>query len=216
MGLSQRFTLSACRSRCWHRFTNACAAATSDGSPAPKVFRLPKPSFLGLPGWRCDPPRSPGPAGLNLMHAPGAVRPFLLYRVANEKEEMIMRITRLVTILVAAAALGALGQEEAWRDTKAYASSNRVTYRKGARQKLNALSKEITDLKGRRSEATDPQAFDTQLDTLTQQQATAKEQLATMKKATNAKDYDDARKQFDKTMGEMEDGVAQARKQLRG
>src|SRR5207249_8535602 len=51
--------------------------------------------------------------------------------------------------------------KEAWRDTKAYASSNRVTYRKGARQKLNALSKEITDLKGRRSEATDPQAFDT-------------------------------------------------------
>ena len=197
------------------------------------------------------------------MHAPGAVRPFLLYRVANllyrvanEKEEMIMRITRLVTILVAAAALGALGQEEtlkevkhgakkagetikdgletvgektketaeivgektkeAWRDTKAYASSNRVTYRKGARQKLNALSKEITDLKGRRSEATDPQAFDSQLDTLTQQQATAKEQLATMKKATNAKDYDDAHKQFDKTIGEMEDGVAQARKQLRG
>ena len=91
-----------------------------------------------------------------------------------------------------------------------------MTYRKGARQKLNALSKEITDLKSRRSEATDPQTFDSQLDTLAQQQATAKEQLATMKKATNAKDYDDARKQFDKTMGEMEDGVAQARKQLRG
>jgi hypothetical protein len=106
--------------------------------------------------------------------------------------------------------------KEAWRDTKAYASSNRVTYRKGARQKLNALSKEITDLKGRRSEATDPQTFDSQLDTLTQQQATAKEQLATMKKPTNAKDYDDARKQFDKTIGEMEDGIAQARKQLRG
>ena len=63
--------------------------------------------------------------------------------------------------------------KEAWRDTKAYASSNRVTYRKGARQKLNALSKEITDLKSRRSEATDPQTFDSQLDTLTQQQATA-------------------------------------------
>jgi hypothetical protein len=106
--------------------------------------------------------------------------------------------------------------KEAWRDTKAYASSNRVTYRKGARQKLNALSKEITDLKSRRSEATDPQTFDSQIDTLTQQQATAKEQLATMKEVTNAKDYDDARKQFDKTIGEMEDGVAKARKQLRG
>jgi hypothetical protein len=106
--------------------------------------------------------------------------------------------------------------KEAWRDTKAYASSDRPTYRKGARQKLNALSKEITNLKSRRSEATDPQTFDSQLDALTQQQATAKEQLVTMKKATNAKDYDDARKQFDKTIGEMEDGVAQARKQLRG
>jgi hypothetical protein len=106
--------------------------------------------------------------------------------------------------------------KEAWRDTKAYASSNRAAYRKGARQKVNELSKEITDLKSRRSEAADSQAFDSQLDTLTQQQATAKEQLATLKKATNANDYADARKQFDKTIGEMEDGVAQARKQLRG
>src|SRR2546429_4840818 len=118
MALSQRFTLSVFRFRCSHRFTNACAASTSDGSSAPKVFRLPKPSFLDLPGWRCDPPRSPGPAGLNLMHAPVAVRPFLLYRVANEKEEMIMRITRLVIILVAAAALGALGQEETLKEVK--------------------------------------------------------------------------------------------------
>jgi trehalose-6-phosphate synthase len=105
--------------------------------------------------------------------------------------------------------------KKAWRETKAYASGDRTTYRKGARQKLNALSKEIADLKSQRSEATDPQTFDSQLDTLTQQQATAKEQLATMKEATNAKDYDDARKQFDKTIGEMEDGIAQARKQLR-
>jgi methyl-accepting chemotaxis protein len=105
--------------------------------------------------------------------------------------------------------------KKAWRETKAYASGDRTTYRKGARQKLNALSKEIADLKSQRSEATDAQTFDSQLDTLTQQQATAKEQLATMKKATIAKDYDDARKQFDKTIGEMEDGIAQARKQLR-
>jgi hypothetical protein len=106
--------------------------------------------------------------------------------------------------------------KKAWRETKAYASGNRATYRKGARQKLNDLSREIADLKNRRSEAADPEAFDRQLDTLSQQQASAKEQLATMKKATNAKDYSDARKQFDTTMGEMEDRVAQARKQLRG
>jgi hypothetical protein len=106
--------------------------------------------------------------------------------------------------------------KEAWRNTKAYSSENRATYRKGARQKLNELSKEITDLKSRKSEAADPQAFDNQLDTLTQQQATAKERLATMKKTNSAKDYSDARKQFDKTIDEMEDGVTQARKQLRG
>jgi hypothetical protein len=106
--------------------------------------------------------------------------------------------------------------KKAWRETKAYASGNRATYRKGARQKLNELSKEIADLKNRRSEAADPAAFDRQLDTLNQQQATAKEQLATMKTASSSKDYSEARKQFDTTIGEMEDGVAQARKQLRG
>jgi hypothetical protein len=108
----------------------------------------------------------------------------------------------------------ATGAKKAWKETKAYASSNRTTYRKGARQKLNELSKEVADLKSRRSQATDPEAFDRQLDTLSQQQATAKEQLATMRKATSEKDYSEARKQFDATVGEMEDGIAQARKQL--
>jgi hypothetical protein len=105
--------------------------------------------------------------------------------------------------------------KKVWRETKAYASSDRTVYRKGARQKLNELSREIADLKSRRSEATDPDAFDRQLDTLGQQQATAKEQLATMRKASSEKDYSEARKQFDTTIGDMEDGVAQARKQLR-
>jgi hypothetical protein len=106
--------------------------------------------------------------------------------------------------------------KKAWRETKAYASGDRTTYRKGARQKLNDLSREIADLKSRRSDAADPEAFDRQLDTLNQQQATAKERMATMRRATTEKDYSEARKQFDTTIGEMEDGVAQARKQLRG
>jgi hypothetical protein len=59
--------------------------------------------------------------------------------------------------------------KEAWRKTKAYASEDRTTYRKGARQKLNDLKSEITELKSRRSEAADPEAFDLQLDTLSQQ-----------------------------------------------
>jgi hypothetical protein len=50
---------------------------------------------------------------------------------------------------------------------------------------------------------------------LSQQQATAKEQLDTMRKATSDQDYSEAHKQFDTAIGEMEDGVAQARKQLR-
>ena len=108
----------------------------------------------------------------------------------------------------------AKGVKKAWRETKAYASGNRATYRKGARQKLNQLSREIADLKTRKSEAADPAAFDRQLETLSQQQATAKEQLDTMRKATSDQDYSEARKQFDTAIGEMEDGVAQARKQL--
>ena len=79
--------------------------------------------------------------------------------------------------------------KKAWRETKAYASGNRATYRKGARQKLNELSREIADLKTRKSEAADPAAFDRQLETLSQQQATAKEQLDTMRKATSDQDY---------------------------
>jgi hypothetical protein len=106
--------------------------------------------------------------------------------------------------------------KKAWRETKAYASGDRTTYRKGARQRLNELSGEIADLKNRRSEAADPEAFDRQLDTLNQQQAKAKEQLTTMRRATSEKDYSEARKQFDTTIGEMEEGVAQAQKQLRG
>lgn len=109
----------------------------------------------------------------------------------------------------------AKGVKKAWRETKAYASGNRATYRKGARQKLNELSREIADLKTRKSEAADPAAFDRQLETLSQQQATAKEQLDTMRKATSDQDYSEAHKQFDTAIGEMEDGVAQARKQLR-
>jgi arylsulfatase A-like enzyme len=105
--------------------------------------------------------------------------------------------------------------KKAWRDTKAYASGNRATYRKGARQRLNDLSKEIADLKARKSEASDPQSFDRQLDTLTQQEAAAKGELANMKKTASEKDYSEARKRFDATIREMEDGVAQARKQLR-
>jgi hypothetical protein len=106
--------------------------------------------------------------------------------------------------------------KELWRDTKAYASTDRKTYRKGARQKLNDVGEEIAELKNRKSEAADPQAFESQLDTLDQQHATAKEQFAKLKKTAGTKDYADARKEFDKTIGEMEDGLAQARKQLRG
>jgi hypothetical protein len=107
--------------------------------------------------------------------------------------------------------------KELWRDTKAYASTDRKTYRKGARQKLNDLGEEIAKLKNRKSEAADPQAFESQLDTLSQQHATAKEEFAKLKKTTaGTKDYTDARKEFDKTIGELEDGLAQARKQLHG
>jgi hypothetical protein len=106
--------------------------------------------------------------------------------------------------------------KEAWRKTKAYASENHTTYRKGARQKLNELKSEITELRSRRSEAADPEAFDRQLDTLRKQQATAEDQLARVKSTAGTEDYSEARKQFDTTIDEMEDGIAQARKQLRG
>jgi hypothetical protein len=104
---------------------------------------------------------------------------------------------------------------EAWRETKAYASENRVTYHTGAEQKLNDLKSEITELKSRRSEAIDPEAFDRQLDTLSQQQAKAQGELTRVKEAGGTDDYSEARKQFDTTIGDMEDRVAQARKQLR-
>jgi len=106
--------------------------------------------------------------------------------------------------------------KELWRDSKAYATSDSKVYRKGAKQKLNDLKSETTELKGRKSEAADPQAFESQLDALSQQQATAENQLAKLKKTAGTQDYAEARKQFDKTIGEMEDGIAQARKQLRG
>ncbi len=106
--------------------------------------------------------------------------------------------------------------KELWRDTKAYTSTDRKTYRKGARQKLNDLGEEIAELKNRKSEAADPQAFESQLDTLSQQHATAKEEFTKLKKTAGTKEYSDARKEFDKTIGEIEDGLAQARKQLHG
>ena len=106
--------------------------------------------------------------------------------------------------------------KELWRDTKAYASSDRKTYRDGARQKLNDLGEEIAELKNRKSEAADPQAFESQLDTLSQQHATAKEELAKLKKTAGTKDYADARKEFDTTIDKLEEGIAQARKQLGG
>ena len=106
--------------------------------------------------------------------------------------------------------------KEAWRDTKAYASEDRPTYHKGAGQKLSDLKSEIAELKSRRSEAADPDAFDRQLDTLTQQQAKAQGELTRVKEAAGTDDYPEARKQFDTTIGEMEDGIAQARKQLHG
>lgn len=105
--------------------------------------------------------------------------------------------------------------KEAWRKTKAYASSNRATYRQGARQNVNELGEEIAELRGRKAEAADPQVFESQLDTLSRQHATAKEELARLKTTTDAKDYAEARKQLDKTIGQMEDGLAEARKQLR-
>src|SRR6266536_3151192 len=157
----------------------------------------------------------------------------------------ITRTTIVIVVLLTIAALSAVAQEstgeqikhgaqkagekvkeaaktvgektkELWRDTKAYASSDTKAYRKGARQKLNDLKSEITELKGRKSEAADPQAFESQLDTLSQQRATAENQLAKLKKTAGTQDYAEARKQFDKTIGELEDGIAQARKQLRG
>lgn len=103
---------------------------------------------------------------------------------------------------------------EAWRETKAYASEDRVIYHTGAEQKLNDLKSEITELKDRRSEANDPEAFDRRLDTLNQQQATAEGELTRVKEGAGTEDYSEARKQFDSTIGDMEDGIAQARKQL--
>ena len=71
-------------------------------------------------------------------------------------------------------------------------------------------------MKSRRAEATDPEAFERQLDTLSQQQAKAEGELTCVKAAAGTEDYSEARKEFDTTIGEMEDGIAQARKQLRG
>lgn len=105
---------------------------------------------------------------------------------------------------------------QAWRDTKTYASENRTTYHKGAEQRLNDLKSDIAELKGRQSEAADPQTFDKQLDTLSAQQASAEEELSRVKEAAGTEDYSEARKQFDTTINEMEDGVVQARKQLGG
>jgi hypothetical protein len=104
---------------------------------------------------------------------------------------------------------------QAWRETKAYASGNRATYHSGAGEKLNDLKSEIAELKSRRSESADPQGFDRQLDTLSRQQTTAEGELARVKETAGTEDYSTARKQFDTTIGEMEDGIAQARKQLR-
>jgi gas vesicle protein len=106
--------------------------------------------------------------------------------------------------------------KEAWRDTKAYASEDRPTYHKGAGQRLTDLKSEIAELKSRRSEAADPEAFDRQLDTLSEQQARAQGELTRVKEAAGTDDYPEARKQFDTTIGEMEDGIAHARKQLHG
>lgn len=105
---------------------------------------------------------------------------------------------------------------QAWRETKPYASENRTTYHKGAEQRLNDLKSDIAGLKSRESEAADPQAFNKQLDTLSAQQATAEEELSRVKEAAGTEDYSEARKQLDTTIDEMEDGVAQARKQLGG
>ena len=105
---------------------------------------------------------------------------------------------------------------ETWRETKAHASQDHATYHTGAEQKLNDLKSEITELKSRRSEATDPEAFDRQVDKLNQQQATAEGELTRVKAAAGTEDYSEARKHFDSTIGDMEDGVAHARKQLGG
>ena len=106
--------------------------------------------------------------------------------------------------------------KQAWRDTKAYASEDRPTYHKGAGQRLSELNSEIAELKSRRSAAADPEAFDRELDTLSQQQAKAEGELTRVKEAAGTDDYSEARKQFDTTIGEMEDGIGQARKQLHG
>ena len=105
---------------------------------------------------------------------------------------------------------------EAWRDTKAYASEDRPTYHKGAGQRLGDLKSEIAELKSRRSEAADAEGFDRQLDTLSQQQAKAEGELTRVKETAGTDDYSEARKQLNMTIGDMEDGIAQARKQLRG
>ena len=106
--------------------------------------------------------------------------------------------------------------KEAWRETKAYASEDRPTYHKGAGQRLSDLKSEIAELKSRRSEAADPEAFDRQFDALSEQQTKAEGELTRVKEAAGTDDYSEARKQFNTTIGEMEDGIAQARKQLRG
>src|SRR5918996_4366966 len=94
--------------------------------------------------------------------------------------------------------------KEAWRDTKAYASEDRPTYYRGGGQRLSDLKSEIAELKSRRSEAADPEAFDRQLDTLSQQQAKAEEELTRVKETAGTDDYSEARKQFNTTIGEME------------
>jgi gas vesicle protein len=84
--------------------------------------------------------------------------------------------------------------KEAWRDTKAYASEDRPTYHKGAGQRLSDVKSEIAELKSRRSEAADPEAFDRQLDTLSEQQAKAQGELTRVKETAGTDDYSEARK----------------------
>jgi hypothetical protein len=105
--------------------------------------------------------------------------------------------------------------KEGWAAAKEYASKDPKEYRAGAERRLTELGTEITDLqaKAKTSGLAERPYFATRVTALEGHLDFAKKQLADLPTAEGA-DFDKARASLDKTIGNLESALSQAKEEL--
>jgi len=106
---------------------------------------------------------------------------------------------------------------ESWRKSKAYLSEVAATHREGAVERLKELDREIGELEAesKSGKLQERVYFKTRVMALAQHHDYALKELERLPKDKEAAEYARAREEFDNTLEDLENAIAEARRETR-